>query len=105
MPKCYDEDVLAPRMGCSCRRCHEARERALDPGLVALVREEWGINTTFSPAREMLRRYMEMYLMGRIEWAALYPQVIEALVRQSDEAHRHLLKFTEISPSVLRMPK
>ena len=97
MSRCQEADVPAPRMGCSCRECYHARERSLDPRLISLVREQQ-ISSAFSAAREIIYRCLQYYLSGRIEWAALYPEMIEALVKQSDDANGRLLKIAEMSP-------
>lgn len=97
MPKCYEEDVTAPRAGCPCRQCYNARQMSLDPRLIELARSRhFGEKPIFSPAREMVYRYLEMYLMGRIEWAALNIEIIEALVKQNDDAHGRLLEMTSL---------
>jgi hypothetical protein len=108
MRKCYEEDVTAPRVGCSCRACYDAREITLDPRLIALARErhfEPGLR--FSPARDAVYQCLQMYLMGRIDWGALYPAIIDALVKQNDDAYGRLLKLAELqapAPFILKQP-
>ena len=36
---CEEAEVEAPRAACGCRNCYHARERALDPRLIALTRD------------------------------------------------------------------
>jgi hypothetical protein len=48
-----------------------------------------------------------MYLMGRIDWGALYPAIIDALVKQNDDAYGRLLKLAELqapAPFILKQP-
>lgn len=97
MPDCHEVDVPSPRIGCSCRECYYARERSLDPRLISLAREHHiGVIPTFSPAHETVYRGLQGYLAGRIEWGSLYIEIIDALVKQSDDAHGRLLKMSSM---------
>ncbi len=93
-----DEDAerCAPRVGCRCRSCYEARERALDPALIELIsyRElRWhpGIE---GPSRHLIHMAVRQYVAGQIEHAALYPEIVRALAKQCDAQFKQLMDVT-----------
>ena len=107
---CDDEDMPAPRQGCRCRGCYRVRELALDPRLIDLFREgEFSVLPTgqpgefsmkaIGPARQIVRRAVEMYLIGQVEWAALYIEIVRLLVEQNDELFRRSMDLLNRQPN------
>ena len=96
--RCDAADQSAPRVGCDCRSCYVMRERSLDPRLIELARENH--RDFISPARHILHRCLDTYVMGRIEWAALHVEIIEALVKLSDDQYKRELALAMASKLV-----
>lgn len=99
MNKCYEQDVDAPRVGCGCRECYHARERALDPNLLMLGWDRFRSTvplTNFQPSREIVYRGLIEYLSGRLDYAALHVTIIKALMELADQQSEKLI-------SVLRL--
>lgn len=92
--KCEQADQSAPRVGCDCRECYRMRERALDPRLIDLF-PRFEISP-HGPARHIVHRLVTFYLMGKIEWAALQPMIIEELVKLADEQFKRELDRTRM---------
>lgn len=92
--ECEAQEATAPRIGCACRSCYRAREASLDPRLIelVLVRETWKPGfVTISRGREILRLGVDSYLAGRIEWAALYIDIIRALIEDNDKLFKQAM--------------
>lgn len=105
--RCEQADQSAPRVGCDCRECYLARERYVDPRLFEIV----GVRHQFhdrsdGPARDLVRRGIELYLMGKIEWAALQSMIIEELVKLADDQFKRELDRTrlELPPRFIANP-
>ena len=102
MRKCEEADADAPRPGCGCRECYRERERYLDPRLIRLC----GVGTISSNARMVVHRVLEMYLVGHIEWAGLYTEIIERLVELDEKTFEQLMTLTKTqAPALFIMQK
>ena len=89
---CYEGDDPAPRPGCKCEECYRARERHLDPALVALTRGRGrGTGLTCTPSQGLIHQGITRYLMGDVEMGSMYILIIEALAKQNDEIFNNLL--------------
>jgi hypothetical protein len=95
-----DQDRSAPRVACRCRACFMARERALDPALIELLYPlQYGRWTGVDgPARGIIRRMVDCYLVGDIEQAALYPEIVRALGKHADELFAQALAAAARAP-------
>ena len=102
--RCDEQDVSAPHVGCGCRACCIARERSLDPRLSELVSYDCTF-TAPSPARSIVHRYIDLYLVGRIEWAALHVEIIKALIEQNDKSHKMAMDAISLRPPFYAVTK
>jgi hypothetical protein len=99
------EPVTAPRVGCRCRECYRARQMVLDPRLIEIVNDRWHTPTiTVSPGCDVVHRALEAYSAGQIEYAALYIEIIKALIKLSDEHFKQAMTFVSRSPFVITNP-
>lgn len=102
---CEEQEATAPRVGCRCRACYRARERVLDPRLIELVHDSFPYKSVASPATELVRRAIDGYLAGHIEFAALHIEIILALVRGSDELFKQVMASSALQPrNVIQEP-
>lgn len=107
---CEEQDVPAPRVECRCRACYRVREISLDPRLIDLIREgefsvlptgqpgEFSVGT-FGPARQVVRHAVEMYLIGKCEWASLYFEITKMLVEQNDDLFKQAMTLANLQPA------
>lgn len=102
---CEAEEATAPRMGCGCRACYRAREAALDPRLIEVIRDAWkpGI-VTVGPGSEIVRRAVDGYLAGRVEWAALYVEIIRALLEANERLFKQVTDILNRQPMGVFLP-
>ncbi len=90
---CDENNAAAPRVGCGCLRCYRARERFLDPELIQMCFAD-----RITPTRTILHRCLTAYLGERVEWAALYPEIIKTLIEYSDEAFERETRTAQLQP-------
>ena len=90
---CEEAEVEAPRAACGCRNCYHARERALDPRLIALTRDP--VSKPFvrasNPAQLQVHHILMGYLMGRIDYGLLHIEIIQSLMALADKQNEQLM--------------
>ena len=90
---CEDQNEEAPRVGCRCRECYRAREMALDPRLLALVRSDrFGV---MQPSKSILHAHLMHYLAGDADYGLLYIGIIKTLMEQLDKSIECALSIVE----------
>lgn len=101
---CYEVDAEAPRDGCRCRKCCEARERAIDPRLIEIGARR-NAPVLAKPSQHVIHQGISAYTAGSIDLQTMYIEVIKALAAQADASFDRELKVAMLTPLPHFFPK
>ncbi len=100
---CWETGDIAPRSACGCRACYYAREKLLDPEIIALM-DAAQKSQNIQSATPIVLYWANAYLSGRVTINNAHLGMIKSLVEQNEKLFANLMNFVVRSPPTVFIP-